>query len=137
MGTFNLELSGTKLEMEIKDYEKHDWCSCTFHVHSDFISYDLVDDETLEASDIDYLVKQLKKLLAGELTEQEEISFTEPFLEFTLWPATKDYEASVDWKFILWENPHQVFTGNYFSLQLDEDDIRKLVGYLEEVMKGV
>ena len=137
MGTLNLELSGTKLEMEIKDYEKHEWCSCTFHVHSDFISYDLVDDETLEAADIDYLMKQLKKLLAGELTEQEEISFTEPFLEFILWPSSEDYEASVDWKFILWEDPNQVFTGNYFSLQLGEDDIRKLVGYLEEVMKGV
>ena len=137
MGTLNLELSGTKLEMEIKDYEKHDWVSCTFHVHSDFISYDLVDDETLEAADIDYLVKQLKKLLAGELREREEISFTEPFLEFTLWPGTKDYEPSVDWKFILWEDPNQVFTGNYFSLQLGDDDIRKLVGYLEEVMKSV
>ena len=55
MRIFQLNLDGTKLEMEIKDYDKHDWCTCTFHVHSDFISYDLVDDESLEAVDIDYL----------------------------------------------------------------------------------
>lgn len=136
MGALNLDLSGTKLEMEIKDYEKHEWCTCTFRVQSDFISYDLVDDETLEAADIDYLANNLKKLLTGELTEHEEISFTEPFIEFDLWPGTKEYEATADWKFILWEGPHQVFTGNYFSLQLDENDIRKLIEYLETVIKA-
>ena len=133
MRIFQLNLDGTKLEMEIKDYDKHDWCTCTFHVHSDFISYDLVDDESLEAVDIDYLIKKFRQLLDGGLTEREEISFTEPFFEFVLWPETKDCKASADWKFILWENPDQVFTGNYFSLMLDENDIREMLEYLEEI----
>ena len=66
----------------------------------------------------------------------EELEFTEPFVEFQLYPATEDCDVSADWRFCLWydeETRKQVFTNNYLILDMDRDDIEMLVKYLESL----
>ena len=131
-----LNLDGTLVTLQIEDYKKRDWCNCTMRVHSDFISYDLCDDETFESDEIDIMITWFKKLLSGEIEEIEELEFTEPFVEFQLYPATEDCDVSADWSFCLWydeETRKQVFTNNYLILDMDRDDIEMLVKYLESL----
>lgn len=129
MDQLRLDLDGTIVDLEIKSNNRDEWCLCTFRVHSDFVSYELVDDESLDFSDIKYMIKMFNKLLEGEITGIEEMSFTEPFIEFTLYPKTERIDISADWKFILWTE-NQVFTNNYISLDMDRDDIVALTEYL-------
>ena len=67
---------------------------------------------------------------------RKQLEFTEPFVEFRLYPATEDCDVSADWRFCLWYNEEtrkQVFTNNYLVLDMDRDDIEKLVKYLESL----
>lgn len=40
------------------------------------------------------MITWFKKLLSGEIKEIKELEFTEPFVEFRLYPATEDCDVS-------------------------------------------
>lgn len=82
------------------------------------------------------MITWFKRLLSGEIKEIKELEFTEPFVEFRLYPATEDCDVSADWRFYLWydeEARKQVFTNNYLVLDMDKDDIELFIKYLESL----
>lgn len=128
-----LDLEGIKFELEIRDYKKSskeswddEWCVVTAKVCSDIIKYSLK-SSCLLSCEVELLYQKLVELEDGEIVGTMEIENIEPDFEFLLCHIASD-AYYMEWKFNLWDEGS--LTANSFTITFDEEDIKKLKGYL-------
>ena len=129
----SLDLEGVIFSIEISDYrnpQKDDggyfWCLVNLYCHSKNIDYKLINDEALESSEVDSVLKYCTALLEGELSVAHTIEPLEPYLAFEYIPDTV-YGAIMKLKLILWDvGPSE----NCIDLVLFEEEIEYLRNYL-------
>lgn len=147
---FEIDLSGVRVMFRVTGYratDKNDWdsawCSCDFSFSfGNCLDYHRENCEVLLASEIDELEREFSKLLAGELSNPEDIVCVEPDFVFKLYPQRdlKDYsqcgcpvqDIYLEWRIYFWDGD---ITENYFSLTFGREDIERFRDYLSSVIK--
>ena len=148
-----LEVDGIKVKFEIRGYLltnrsnwEREWCQIDYSFSfGESLNYHKENYESLLSCEIDYLVEQLANLLNNKLTEEIEISFLEPDLEFVLFPSfdirnnpnviyvQPGFEMSditLEWR--IYFNA-QGATSNFLTITLDRNEINCLLEYLKSV----
>lgn len=137
MDTLTLQAYGINIYIKIDGYgDKYDWCSCKLKVDGAFISYWAENDEMIQSCEIDWIAKQLKKLIAGKMKKQKSFDILENYMSFCLHPATQTDDISVDLIFNFWydckESLH-AYSNSRMILDLDRYNIECLLKYLKAV----
>lgn len=102
----------------------NDWCKVDIIVkYKDIINYELLNDESLESYEIDMIIRELENLKNGNTTKEKYLTFTEPIIEFKLYPAIDGSDESGEF-ILLIDN----MSLNFF---LDKEELEKLLLYLE------
>lgn len=132
----------TDFEININRTHKKDknpddrWCEVSLRTENDYFKYRTVNNELLLESDIEYLIKQLYKLLNGQIKEDEYIDFIEPDLEFILHPAKLSYEEeTIDIRINLFQNG--VLSADFYNLCLDREELEQLLIYFNKIMPTI
>lgn len=149
-----LNLSGIVVTMKIWNYvpsrgfEWDGWCKTDISwVSEPWLNLSYHEDEIFMPNEIEETVKMLKAFLNNEFTEVETWRFIEPDFEFILHPQRKEprfmtrptfelMDVSMEWKVSFWHRESGL-TGNYLLLDLEKQDIEKLLLYFQIVIGEV
>ena len=112
----DFELNINRAHRKAKDPDDK-WCEVSLKIENEYFKYKTINDEILLEYEIEYLIKELDKMLNRDLKQNEHIDFIEPDLEFTLCPARQDYEEStVDIRINLFQDG--ALSADYYNLFL-------------------
>lgn len=122
----------------IGDDQFDSWCKVDLKLKCcDYIDYKVLNDEMLESADVEELAWQLERLLNGGISEETLICFTEPDLNFTLYPKqfTGNFKTDISAELMIsLRRSDTNYNGLMLTIPMDRDDIKALLNYLKEVI---
>lgn len=131
----DFELNINRVHRKAKDPDDK-WCEVSLKIENEYFKYKTINDEILLEYEIEYLIKELDKMLNRDLKQNEHIDFIEPDLEFTLCPSRQDYEEStVDIRINLFQDG--ALSADYYNLCLGEGEIKQLLIYLNKIIPTI
>ncbi|MDO4775178.1 MAG: hypothetical protein Q4A10_05120 [Aerococcaceae bacterium] len=124
------------------------WCRVDFSLEvCQQLKYQLFNDESLKAAEVELLANQVEKLLNGELTKVQEMECIEPYFQFKFLPnlasinnsgstgIQSDYQIvdnCMEWKTFFWNDGAP--TNNYIAMTFYLDELVFLLNYLRLIM---
>lgn len=130
---FELSINRAYKDREAKDDR---WCKVTLRIENEYIHYKIDNKEVLIEYEIENLIRELYKLLNGELEEDSKMEFCEPDLEFILSPSNAvPSNVLVDMRINFFEDG--VLSANFYNLCLARDQIELILIYLNNVIPTV
>lgn len=149
-----LNLCDVEVQLKINDWHRSEtnedwddnWCDVELSLNSNYINYD-PSGEILMSAEVMHLKKILAKLLDGTLTEDCEVGFAEPDMEFQLRVAKRLYDipgkvtyrngyvdVDIDADFVIHFWCADGLGANIFSMNMDRTEINALHTYLKYVI---
>ena len=120
-----------------KDDKWDNWCKCDMRVKvGDYLDYSVLDDEFLMSCEVLSLLRELEKLLGGEITRNKSIGFIEPDLTFEMYPRSMIGRDEIDvWVELLiaLRRSDTNYNGAVLTLPLERGNIESLLEYLKGV----
>lgn len=134
-----LDLEGIIFKLQIRGYscspeEECDdkWCKTDFSFTSgEWLNYSRENYEVFLSSEVKILLRYLDKFLACEFSTKEELYFSEPDFEFTLFSKKETENSYMDMRIAFWNEDYM--TNNFLSMTLDRIEIKYLSNYLKLV----
>lgn len=142
------ENNGTYFEFTINEYDKLKvWCEVTLKVENKYFNY-YNKDEILERNDVNKILDSINRLLNRKMIKPEVLHFTEPDLSFAFYPPRLQREVgqwipieNIDSLTELYTDMiidlclNEAFCGQYYIVELYEDELIEMREYLIEVTK--
>lgn len=139
-GEYEFSLCIRNYRPAIGDDQFDSWCKVDLKIKCrDYMDYKVLNDEMLESADVEKLAWELARLLNGDISEETLICFTEPDLNFTLYPKqfTGNFEADISAELMIsLRRSDTNYNGLMLTIPMDRDDIIALLLYLKEVMEN-
>lgn len=137
---FNLEdYDVSKIEIKkgssyTKDEPWCDWYVVSLNIKNKYFNYNETRECLLE-SELWKLYHTLNKCLKNELSENKNLWFTEPDLEFEIYKSDDDNHAHLV-EFKIFINLEGIAGCDYYSFTLDDEEIIKFRDYIGSVLKA-
>lgn len=140
--------NGTDFEFTINEYDNIEhWCDVTVMVNNEFINY-YQKGELLETHDVQKILDAITRLLNRKMINREVLHFVEPDISFAFYPPRLQREVS-HWipidnidsltelyaEMIIELYLDDGYGGQYYVVELYEDELIALRDYLSEVIK--
>ena len=137
-GEYEFSLCIRNYRPAIKNDLYDNWCKVDLKIKCrDYMDYKILNDEMLESKDVERLAMELERLLNGAISEETLICFTEPDLNFTLYPkqVTGNFEDDISAELMIsLRRSDTNYNGLVLTVPMERDDIKGLLFYLKEVI---
>ncbi|MCM1546343.1 MAG: hypothetical protein NC033_04830 [Clostridiales bacterium] len=127
-----LHIDDTDFEFTIVQYEKdleYRWSKIKIGIHNYYMNFERVQDYW-EKWEVDFLIQELHKFLDGDMTENEEVSGTEPDISFKFYPSNGEFGGYLDFSFNF-QTESGAYSDEIWTISLYPQEARQLLAELE------